>query len=343
MTAPTLAQLGLHPVHHAAQVRVTDVTLRDGGYLNGHTWTESQAHAVVRAVAAAGVPRIEVGYAGSAARDGGFPSPELLGALVEAASPATVLMMVKPFSTAPDWDALAACGVGAVRIPVPAARVGETAGLLAGAREAGLETVVNLTRVSSQPLERTVAAAVRAAGLGADALYVADSNGSLTPYAVRELMRALHASVPVPLGFHAHDNLRLAFANTLAALAAGAVHVDASFAGIGKGGGNLVLELLLGALRSVGRDDLAARPLAPLAHVLGAEMAVKRSQEPGAWAAGLLDLDIERATHLFDRPLDEVLAFVETPGAAHPSPAGTSPIPSTPPIPFTPPPVSELT
>ncbi|MFJ3519118.1 hypothetical protein [Streptomyces sp. NPDC090131] len=327
MTAPTLAQLGRQPVQRASRVLVTDVTLRDGGYLNGHTWTDEQAHAVVRAVAACGVPRIEVGYTegfvpdvrrtGEApgTRGGGPPSAELLGALVDAASPATVLMMVKPFAGAPDWNALAACGVGGVRFPLPVTRVDEAAALLAGAREAGLEAVVNLIRVSAHPLDLTVAAAVRATELGAQALYVADSNGSLTPDAVGELMRALHSSVPVPLGFHAHDNLRLAFANTLAALAAGAVHVDASFAGLGKGGGNLVLELLLGALRSVGRDDLTLRPLAPLAQMLEAETAVKRSQEQGAWAAGLLDLDMERAVPVFDLPLDEVLAFVDSPAA----------------------------
>ncbi|MFJ3880218.1 hypothetical protein ACIPW5_22520 [Streptomyces sp. NPDC090077] len=318
MTAPTLAR---QPVQQASRVLVTDVTLRDGGYLNGHTWTDEQALAVVRAVAACGVPRIEVGYAtGAAAPDarrtpGGLPPAELLDALVDAASPATVLMMVKPGTGAPDWKALAARGVGGVRIPLPVTRVDEAAALLAGAREAGLEAVVNLIRVSAHPLDLTVEAAVRAAELGAQALYVADSNGSLTPDAVGELVRALHASVPVPLGFHAHDNLRLAFANTLAALAAGAVHVDASFAGLGKGGGNLVLELLLGALRSAGRDDLTLRPLAPLAQVLDAETAVKRSQEPGAWAAGLLDLDMERAAPVFGLPLDEVLAFVDSPAA----------------------------
>lgn len=306
---------------------MTDVTLRDGGYLNGHTWTDEQAHAVVRAVAACGVPRIEVGYTegfvpdvrrtGEAPgnRGGGSPSAELLGALVDAASPATVLMMVKPFMRRPGLERPGRLRRGRGAFPAPRdprRRGSSAAGRGSGGRAGGGRQPDPGQR---PPLDLTVAAAVRATELGAQALYVADSNGSLTPDAVGELMRALHSSVPVPLGFHAHDNLRLAFANTLAALAAGAVHVDASFAGLGKGGGNLVLELLLGALRSAGRDDLMLRPLAPLAQILEAETAVKRSQEQGAWAAGLLDLDMERAVPVFDLPLDEVLAFVDSPAA----------------------------
>jgi 4-hydroxy 2-oxovalerate aldolase len=131
--------------------------------------------------------------------------------------------------------------------------------------------------------------------------------------------------VPVPIGFHAHDNLRLAFANTLSALDAGATHVDASFAGIGKGGGNLVLELLLAWVRSRGRKDLTVGPLAPLAQVLGEEMAARRRQEPAAWAAGLLDLDIDRARPLFDEPLDRVLAYVDAASRDIPAPAATAP------------------
>jgi 4-hydroxy 2-oxovalerate aldolase len=309
MTQSTLAQLDLRPAGHASHVLVTDVTLRDGGYLNGHSWMDDQARAVVRAVSAAGVRRIEVGYA--TAGSGGFPSPALLGELVASAAPATVLMMVKPFGDEPDWEALAACGVGAVRLPVPVAQATDLGPMLERSRRAGLETAVNLTRVSSESLEAVVAAAVSAAALGADTLYVADSNGSLTPHAVRELVRALCCAVRVPVGFHAHDNLRLALANSLSALGAGATHVDASFGGIGKGGGNLVLELLLAYLRSRGRADFTVRPLAPLAQVLSPETTAKRGQEPAAWAAGLLDLDIDRAGHLFSRPLDQILAFVD--------------------------------
>ncbi|MFB6838454.1 hypothetical protein [Streptomyces sp. NPDC056361] len=308
MTRSALARPRPGTAERVADVQVTDVTLRDGGYLNDHAWTSDQAHAVVDAVAAAGVRRIEVGYANAGA---GFPSRELLGELVAAAGPATVVMMVKPFGDEPDWAALAGHGVGAVRFPVSVARAGEIGPVLDRARRAGLETAVNLTRVSSEVLDAVVEAAAAAAELGAGTLYVADSNGSLTPDAADELVRALCAAVPVPIGFHGHDNLRLALANTLAALRAGASHVDASFDGIGKGGGNLVLELLLAYLRSRGRDDFTLRPLAPLARVLREETATRRRQESAAWAAGVLDLDIDQAGHLFSRSLDHILAFVD--------------------------------
>nr|ACG70820.1 HMG-CoA lyase-like protein [Streptomyces fradiae] len=308
MTRTAPARSGPGPAARVADVQVTDVTLRDGGYLNDHSWTADRAHAVVRAVSAAGVRRIEVGYANAGAA---FPSPALLGDLVAAAGPATVVMMVKPFGDEPDWAALAGRGVGAVRFPVAVARAAELGPVLDRARRAGLETAVNLIRVSAEALDSVVGAAVAAAELGAGTLYVADSNGSLTPHATDELVRALCRAVPVPIGFHGHDNLRLALANSLAALRAGAAHVDASFDGIGKGGGNLVLELLLAYLRSRGRDDFTVRPLAPLAQVLREETTTRRRQESAAWAAGLFDLDIDQAGHLFSRSFEHILAFVD--------------------------------
>lgn len=325
MTRSALARPNPGPVERVADVLVTDVTLRDGGYLNGHSWTEDQAHAVVRAVSAAGVPRIELGYANAAS--GGFPSPALLSELIAAAGPATTLMMVKPFGDEPDWEALARSGVGTVRFPASVARVAELGPLLERSRRSGLETVVNLIRVSSEPLGAVVEAAVAAAALGADTLYVADSNGSLTPHAAGELVGALCRAVPVPVGFHAHDNLRLALANSLAALRAGATHIDASFDGIGKGGGNLVLELLLAYLRSRGRADFTVRPLAPLAQVLYEETLTKRRQEPAARAAGLLDLDIDQAGQLFSSSLDHILAFVDAAPYRVPGRAGDSTTP----------------
>ncbi|MEI6971188.1 MAG: nucleoid-structuring protein H-NS, partial [bacterium] len=52
------------------------------------------------------------------------------------------------------------------------------------------------------------------------------------------------------VGFHAHNNRQLAFANTIEALIAGANRLDATIFGLGRGAGNCPLELLLGFLHN---------------------------------------------------------------------------------------------
>jgi 4-hydroxy 2-oxovalerate aldolase len=52
------------------------------------------------------------------------------------------------------------------------------------------------------------------------------------------------------IGIHAHNNLQLAFANTIEAIILGANRADATMGGLGRGAGNCPLELLLGFLRN---------------------------------------------------------------------------------------------
>lgn len=76
-------------------------------------------------------------------------------------------------------------------------------------------------------------------------LYVADTCGALLPDHVSRLIGSLKSTVETELGFHAHDFLTLAYANSIAAVTAGASYIDCSFLGLGRGAGNLQTELAL--------------------------------------------------------------------------------------------------
>lgn len=88
---------------------------------------------------------------------------------------------------------------------------------------------------------------------GVRQVYLVDSAGNMTPGEVRELTKDILNKYPgTEIGFHAHNNLGLAVANTLAAFEAGATFADCSLMGIGRSGGNCGLEQLVFALKRVG-------------------------------------------------------------------------------------------
>ncbi|HVX11898.1 MAG TPA: citramalate synthase [Pirellulales bacterium] len=77
-----------------------------------------------------------------------------------------------------------------------------------------------------------------AAKAGAELVVLCDTNGGSMPEEVAEMTRAVGRELPVPLGIHCHNDCELAVANSLAALDAGAVHVQGTINGIGERCGN---------------------------------------------------------------------------------------------------------
>jgi 4-hydroxy 2-oxovalerate aldolase len=87
---------------------------------------------------------------------------------------------------------------------------------------------------------------------GADVVYCVDSAGAMTTPMARARIEALVAGLDVPVGIHAHENLSLSVANSLAALEAGALHVDGCTAGAGAGAGNCPTEVLVAVCEKLG-------------------------------------------------------------------------------------------
>ena len=115
--------------------------------------------------------------------------------------------------------------------------------------------------------------AVRAAfEAGADVVTLCDTNGGMLPDQVAEVVAAVRAGVTGRLGMHAHNDSGCAVANTLAAVTAGAVHVQGTVNGYGERTGNadlltVVANLELKAGRPVLRGD-GMREMTGLAHAI---------------------------------------------------------------------------
>ena len=97
---------------------------------------------------------------------------------------------------------------------------------------------------------------------GADRLLIMDSAGASTPEMVRSVIGGLVQALKIPVGFHAHNNLGLAVANSLLALECGAVFLDGTVRGFGAGAGNCPLDQLTALLQKMNaRNRLSLYPM----------------------------------------------------------------------------------
>jgi 4-hydroxy 2-oxovalerate aldolase len=87
---------------------------------------------------------------------------------------------------------------------------------------------------------------------GADTFLIMDSTGTYLPKDVEERIKALKDNLSIKIGFHGHNNLGLAIANSLVAVQNGADIIDACIRGFGAGAGNAQLEALIPVLEQYG-------------------------------------------------------------------------------------------
>jgi 4-hydroxy-2-oxovalerate aldolase len=87
---------------------------------------------------------------------------------------------------------------------------------------------------------------------GADVVLVTDSAGALLPDTVRQRVSALRSALKIGVGFHGHNNLGLAVANSIAAVEEGARWIDCCTCGLGAGSGNTPTEVFAAVLDKMG-------------------------------------------------------------------------------------------
>jgi homocitrate synthase NifV len=117
------------------------------------------------------------------------------------------------------------------------------------ARDAGLVPSVGLEDASRADDDFLAQVAETAQMAGAIRLRFADTLGLLDPFSTHARIRALRAATDLDIEMHAHNDLGLATANTLAALRAGATHASTTVNGLGERAGNAALEEVVMGLR----------------------------------------------------------------------------------------------
>jgi 4-hydroxy 2-oxovalerate aldolase len=242
--------------HQLRHVSLLDCTLRDGGYYTAWDFPNRTVDAYLEAMSRLPVATVELGYCHPPGAEEYFGRYYFLTATTTAAARARLAghqrlaVMLDEKSIAPSAvPALLAPHHGIVdlvRIAVAPDRLAHAVELATAISEAGFAVGVNVMYLSRY-WDR-VGELPGLAGVAeiAEAVSLVDSYGACYPDEVSTAVAGAVAALPdVAIGFHGHDNLGLAYANSLAAADAGATVIDATLTGMGRGPGNTAMELLL--------------------------------------------------------------------------------------------------
>ncbi|MCP4643720.1 MAG: 4-hydroxy-2-oxovalerate aldolase [bacterium] len=240
-------------------VEILDTTLRDGSYTIDFQFTAEDTALVASSLESAGIPLIEVGHGLGlgAARAGKGDQAASDEAYLRAA--AGVLksarfgaFFIPGVGEADDLRLAADCGMHFVRIGTNITELESAEPYVALSKQLGLIVSCNLMKSYAVSAEEFAGRARLAEQQGADIVCLVDSAGGMLPEEVGAYLESAKAAASVQLGFHGHDNLTMAVANTLAACDAGATILDASLQGIGRSEGNAVTEVLVALLQKRG-------------------------------------------------------------------------------------------
>ncbi len=244
-------------------IKVLDATIRDGGLCNNFEFSDDFVKALYKANIKAGVDYMEFGYKSSKhmfnEKDFGkwkFCNEEDIRAIVgDNPSDMKIAVMadVGRCDYKTDFLPKNESVIDMVRVACYIHQIPAAIDMIEHFHALGYETTVNIMAISQASSEQISEALKRLTETSVDIVYLVDSFGSLYPENAGELAKTYYKAFEGTgklLGFHAHNNQNLAFANTIETLSYGFSFLDATMQGMGRGAGNCPVELLIGFLKN---------------------------------------------------------------------------------------------
>lgn len=245
------------------EITILDSTLRDGSYEVNFSFTISDTSLICQKLEDAGVEFIEVGH-GLSMGAGDHPQwagishtsdEEYMIAANNALKKAKFGMFFFPeISKMERIDLAARHGMGFIRIGTNVTEVSSSEPYIKKAKAGGLFVTANYMKSYALRPEDLAQQVKLSEKYGADVVYLVDSAGCMFPEDIRRYFFAIRKVSQIKLGFHGHDSLGLAVANSLVAAEIGFSFIDATLQGLGRSGGNASTEVLVAALSKKGYD-----------------------------------------------------------------------------------------
>lgn len=251
-------------------VKLLDCTIRDGGYINNWRFDKDLVREVYRAVSKSGIDYFEIGFRGTEKyfdreRFGiwRFSNDEDIAVTCNGIHGPKLSIMadhgkIDLNDFLPKDDSI----ISLVRLAAHKDGMKDALTFLERIKKKGYETSLqamgysNYSDYEKRELLKMLGDAV------IDFIYIADSYGSIYPEQIRGMIEPfMELKTGFEVGFHPHNSLQMAFANTIEAIKCGVHIVDCSIYGMGRGAGNLPTEIILAYLQKLIPDKYNTIPV----------------------------------------------------------------------------------
>ena len=241
-------------------IKIFDATLRDGSHAIGHQYTEEHIRDYCRAMDGAGMDAIVVGHGnglGASSLQVGLSllsDAEMLRVARENLKQTKLAVFMMPgYGTIRD-DLVPAVetGVDLFKIGCHCTETNITRQHIEYLAKEGREVYGVMMMYHLADRDTLLEQALQLESYGVQGVILMDSAGASTPEMVRDTVSMLSGRLSCRIGFHAHNNLSLAVANTYTAIQCGASVIDGTIRGFGAGAGNCQLEAIVALLKKEG-------------------------------------------------------------------------------------------
>ena len=241
-------------------IRIIDSTLRDGSHAMGHQFTSNQIGSYAKGAETAGVEILIVGHGNGLGASSLQLGKSLLsdGEMLRTAGKELKKTKLGAFLI-PGFGTIHAnlepaihIGIQVLMVACHCTEANITKQHIQYAVKHGLETYGILMMSHMISADELLAQAKKMQEYGAHGVLLMDSAGTYLPQDVTQKIGTLANGLDIAVGFHAHNNLGMAVANSVAALQAGATFIDATSHGLGAGAGNCQMEVLVAVLHKMG-------------------------------------------------------------------------------------------
>ena len=238
-------------------MKILDCTLRDGGYYNNWDFDDTLVEEYCRCLNLLPIEYIEIGYRS-------IEYNQYMGEYFYL--PLSTLEKVSKYTTkklsiminAKDCESINIKDligetqryISLVRIATDPNKIELSLKLAREIKQMGLNVGLNIMYISTIDNNHKIFKYLKDITEFVDYLYLVDSYGSIYPNDLVSLIKKIHEQTDIELGFHGHNNLELAFSNTLKALEYNVTFIDSTILGMGRGAGNLKTELILNYMKA---------------------------------------------------------------------------------------------